>query len=158
MAFAGITVTYLIAVTAHRRQSLQWSSPFNNVDIGDFPLFTSTASARSTSGEFQYGDVLDDTARSMAASIPELPPPITATRLPLNNGPSPGVGRSIRLWLCIPARRVRSFLQRAPVAGITDLPANAPLASSTSVKRNRFAYRNRLSGFRHVVFFNVFFR
>ena len=27
-------------------------------------------------------------ARSMAASTPELPPPITATRLPLNSGPS----------------------------------------------------------------------
>jgi hypothetical protein len=50
-------------------------------------LSTSTASA-AAGRELQQGDVRTTPARSMAASTPELPPPITATFLPLNSGPS----------------------------------------------------------------------
>jgi hypothetical protein len=38
--------------------------------------------------ELDQRDVATMPARSIAASTPELPPPITATRLPLNSGPS----------------------------------------------------------------------
>jgi hypothetical protein len=53
-----------------------------------YSLRCSTASARSFGIELEQGDVATMPARSMAASTPELPPPITATRLPLNSGPS----------------------------------------------------------------------
>lgn len=39
-------------------------------------------------GKLQQGHMLYDARGSMAASTPEFPPPITATRLPLNSGPS----------------------------------------------------------------------
>ena len=51
-------------------------------------LRTSTASAFSRSANSSSVTCSTTPARSMAASTPELPPPMTATRLPLNSGPS----------------------------------------------------------------------
>ncbi len=48
----------------------------------------STASARSWLSNSISVTCAASPARSIAASTPELPPPITATRLPLNSGPS----------------------------------------------------------------------
>ena len=58
--------------TLGRLRSLRWS----------------TSSARSWSSNSIRVTWETMPARSMAASTPELPPPTTATRLPLNNGPS----------------------------------------------------------------------
>ncbi|MCY1561301.1 hypothetical protein D9M68_985370 [compost metagenome] len=53
-----------------------------------FSLLTSTASALSWSANSTRVTCCTIPARSMAASTPELPPPMTAVRLPLNSGPS----------------------------------------------------------------------
>src|SRR3990167_3170037 len=53
-----------------------------------FSLLTSTASALSWSANSTRVTCSTMPARSMAASTPELPPPMTAVRLPLNSGPS----------------------------------------------------------------------
>jgi hypothetical protein len=57
----------------------------------------------------------------MAASTPELPPPITATRLPLNSGPSQCGQKQtpLALYSCSPGTFISR--QRAPVARMTDL-------------------------------------
>ena len=73
-------------------------------------------------------------ARSIAASTPELPPPITATRLPANSGPSQ-CGQYVTPLLrysCSPGTFM--FRQRAPVARITvRADSDAPFASWTVV-------------------------
>ncbi|MDT4874352.1 hypothetical protein FQZ97_1096470 [compost metagenome] len=51
-------------------------------------LLTSTASALSASANSTSVTCFTMPARSIAASTPELPPPITATLLPLKSGPS----------------------------------------------------------------------
>ena len=53
-----------------------------------FSLLTSTASAFSWLANSIRVTCWTMPARSIAASTPELPPPITATRLPLYSGPS----------------------------------------------------------------------
>ena len=62
----------VITVTLVRLRSLVWS----------------TASARIWLSNSISVTWRTTPARSIAASTPELPPPITATRLPLNSGPS----------------------------------------------------------------------
>jgi hypothetical protein len=61
-------------VDAHVGQALQLAHQHR---IGAQLLARTRAASRGTTP-----------ARSIAASTPELPPPITATRLPLNSGPS----------------------------------------------------------------------
>ncbi|MNY30279.1 hypothetical protein D3C86_1643770 [compost metagenome] len=92
-----------------------------------------TASARSCTSN--SSSVTWDTmpARSMAASTPELPPPITATRLPLNSGPSQcgQYATPLLRYCCSPGTFISRH--RAPVARITVLAFNvAPLAKWTS--------------------------
>ena len=51
-------------------------------------FFCKTASARNLLSNSISVTWLTTPAKSIAASTPELPPPMTATRLPLNKGPS----------------------------------------------------------------------
>ena len=72
----------------------------------------------------------------MAASIPEFPPPITATFLPLNSGPSQWVQYATPLFLNSISPGIPKSFHLAPVAIITDLASSfAPLSSSTSIRR-----------------------
>jgi hypothetical protein len=83
-------------------------------------LFCSTASARSLLVELEQRDVATMPARSIAASTPELPPPITATRLPLNSGPSQCGQKQTPLALYSGSPGTFISRQRAPVARTTD--------------------------------------
>lgn len=60
----------------------------NDVDILQAADFILQHGRLSSLGQTQQGLRAPLRPRSMAASTPELPPPITATRLPLNSGPS----------------------------------------------------------------------
>ncbi|SSP30506.1 Uncharacterised protein [Acinetobacter pittii] len=98
-------------------------------------LFCKTWSARSLVSNSTKVTCSTIPARSIAASTPELPPPITATRLPLNNGPSQcGQYATPRVrYFCSPGTFIS--LQRAPVERITVFDSSfAPFSSSTSTK------------------------
>ncbi|MNJ56326.1 hypothetical protein D3C77_518650 [compost metagenome] len=95
-------------------------------------LACSTASARMLSPNSSR--VTWDTmpARSMAASTPELPPPITATRLPLNSGPSQCGQKHTPLALYWLSPGTFISRQRAPVDRISVLDlSRAPFSNST---------------------------
>ncbi|CEX17483.1 Uncharacterised protein [Streptococcus pneumoniae] len=73
-------------------------------------------------------------AKSIAASIPELPPPITATSFPVNNGPSQCGQYATPLFLNSASPGTPTLRQRAPVETITLLLFRiAPFSSSTSI-------------------------
>src|SRR3546814_4842594 len=74
-------------------------------------------------------------ARSIAASTPELPPPITATRLPLNSGPSQCGQYATPLLRYSFSPGTFICRQRAPVEMITDFAFSAaPFANCTSMR------------------------
>ncbi|MCY1426783.1 hypothetical protein D9M71_426120 [compost metagenome] len=96
-------------------------------------LRCSTASARSWLSNSISVTWATMPARSMAASTPELPPPITATRLPLNSGPSQCGQKHTPLALYSFSPGTPISRQRAPVARITDLAFSvAPPSNFTS--------------------------
>ncbi|MNY20424.1 hypothetical protein D3C86_1539000 [compost metagenome] len=95
-------------------------------------FFCNTASARSLSSNSIRVTWATMPARSMAASTPELPPPMTATRLPWNRGPSQWGQKVTPLVRYSASPGTPISRQRAPVA-ITTVRALrvAPLASRT---------------------------
>ena len=100
-----------------------------------FNLFCKTWSARNLVSNSTKVTCSTIPARSIAASTPELPPPITATRLPLNNGPSQcGQYATPRVrYSASPGTFIS--LQRAPVDKITVFDSSvAPFSKVTSTK------------------------
>ena len=72
-------------------------------------------------------------AKSIAASTPEFPPPITATFFPLKRGPSQWGQYATPLPRNSFSHGTPNSRHRAPVANITDLLSIfAPLSSCTS--------------------------
>ncbi|CAM4388017.1 hypothetical protein ACPR111641_17710 [Acinetobacter pragensis] len=100
-----------------------------------FSLSCSTWSARNLVSNSTNVTCSTMPARSIAASTPELPPPITATRLPLNSGPSQcGQYATPRVLYSFSPGTFIS-LQRAPVDRITVLDSSfAPFSKVTSTK------------------------
>src|SRR5690606_10004542 len=76
-------------------------------------------------------------ARSIAASTPELPPPITATSLPENSGPSQCGQYATPLFLNSASPGTPILRQRAPVERMTDLPLTTRSEEHTSELQSR---------------------
>src|SRR5690606_40104191 len=100
----------------------------------------------SFNAEDEIRDFLVTGVETCALPISELPPPITATSLPLNKGPSQ-CGQ-----YATPALRYSSspgtlmLRQRAPVARMTDLPfSDAPLARSEERRVGEVGRTRRLA-------------
>ena len=96
--------------------SVVWAFKITSTLLKLRSFFCKTASALISEANSSTVTCSTKPAKSMAASTPELPPPITATLLPLNRGPSqcgqyvtPRVRYSFSPGTFI-------FLQRAPVA------------------------------------------
>jgi len=101
----------------------------------EFSLSISTSSARHCGMNSSTVTWLASPARSIAASIPELPPPITAMSLPLNSGPSQ-CGQKVTPLLrysCSPGTPIRR--QWAPVAMITSWARSAASSPNRTVCR-----------------------